>query len=179
MPKVANAQPSLKPQDMFVLLALLCRGGGPLSYAELADATGMAVSAVHGSIKRAVVAQLARIEGRLPVVQKLQLKEFLLYGAKYSFPPAWGSLSRGLPTSHAAAPLNAVMAAANEPDPVWAHPAGKIRGITLAPLYPTAPDAALRDDRLYAMLALFDALRSGRARERNAAKDLLEKYFDA
>jgi hypothetical protein len=37
----------------------------------------------------------------------------------------------------------------------------------------------LRDDRLYEMLALFDSLRSGRARERNAAKDLLEKYFDA
>lgn len=49
--------------------------------------------------------------------------------------------------------------------------------MTLAPLYPTIPEAALRDDDLYAVLALFDAYRSGQARERAAALKLLEKYF--
>jgi hypothetical protein len=39
------------------------------------------------------------------------------------------------------------------------------------------PDAALRNEKLYALLALFDALRSGQARERNAARDLLEDFF--
>lgn len=45
------------------------------------------------------------------------------------------------------------------------------------PLYPTVPDAALRDEKLYAMLSLFDAIRAGQARERNAAQELLAGYF--
>jgi hypothetical protein len=44
-------------------------------------------------------------------------------------------------------------------------------------LYPSVPAAALKDDRLYAILALFDALRSGQARERNAALKLLDEFF--
>jgi hypothetical protein len=39
------------------------------------------------------------------------------------------------------------------------------------------PEAALRDEYLYALLTLFDAIRAGQARERNAARDLLEGYF--
>jgi len=35
----------------------------------------------------------------------------------------------------------------------------------------------MRNDKLYTMLALFDALRAGMAREREAAKRLLEAYF--
>jgi hypothetical protein len=35
----------------------------------------------------------------------------------------------------------------------------------------------MRDEKLYVLLALFDALRSGQARERNAAQGLLEAYF--
>lgn len=51
------------------------------------------------------------------------------------------------------------------------------RGAGLAPLYPSVPEAALRNEKLYALLALFDAIRSGQARERNAARDLLEDFF--
>jgi hypothetical protein len=47
----------------------------------------------------------------------------------------------------------------------------------LAPLYPSVPGAVVKDARLYAILALFDALRSGQARERNAAQKLLEEFF--
>ena len=61
----------------------------------------------------------------------------------------------------------------SEPPPVWAHAEGKVRGYAFAPLYPTVPAAALRDSRLYELLALVDAIRDGRARERNlAAKEL-------
>lgn len=40
---------------------------------------------------------------------------------------------------------------------------------------PSVPEAALRDEKLYALLALFDALRSGQARERNLAQSMLEE----
>jgi hypothetical protein len=48
----------------------------------------------------------------------------------------------------------------------------------LAPLYPTVPEAALRDERLYALLALFDGLRSGQARERNLAQKMLGEQVE-
>jgi len=110
-------------------------------------------------------------------VLKTQLREFLLYGAKYAFPPVWGSLTRGVPTGYAAAPLNALIAPSADPVPVWPHPKGTARGVSLAPLYPSVPAAALKDAKLHAILALFDALRSGQARERNAAQKLLDEFF--
>ncbi len=50
---------------------------------------------------------------------------------------------------------------------------GTVRGVALAPLYPTAPEAARKDSALYELLALFDAVRSGQAREREIAQKLL------
>ena len=50
------------------------------------------------------------------------------------------------------------------------------RGVTVEPLYKTAPAAALRDPFLYELLALIDALREGRARERKLAeKELIDR----
>jgi len=177
MPKIANRQAALKPQDLFVLFALLSRGGGSATYPELAEQTGLALSAVHGALKRAAVSRLAMFQDRRPVVLKPQLREFVLHGAKYAFPPIWGTLTRGVPTAYAAAPLNQLIAPGSEPVPVWAHVEGTVRGLSLAPLYPSAPQAALKDERLYALLALFDAIRSGQAREREAAQKLLEEFF--
>jgi hypothetical protein len=177
MAKISNRQVALKPQDLYVLLALLSRGEGSVGYPELAEQTGLAVSGVHGALKRAAAAQLATFQERRPVVLKTQLREFLLYGAKYAFPPVWGSLTRGVPTGYAAAPLNGVIAPTDDPVPVWSHPKGAVRGLSLVPLYPSVPMAVLKDERLYAILSLFDALRSGQARERAAAQKLLEAFF--
>lgn len=177
MAKISNRQAVLKPQDLYVLLALLSREDASAGYAELAEQTGLAVSAVHGALKRAATARLVMFEARRPVVLKPQLQEFVLHGAKYAFAPVWGTLTRGVPTAYGAAPLNGVIAPSSDPVPVWPHAEGKARGLSLAPLYPSVPDAALRDARLYAVLALFDAIRSGQARERDAAQKLLEPYF--
>lgn len=177
MAKISNRQMALKPQDLFILLALLSRGTGPVTYPDLAAQTGLAVSAVHGALKRAAVARLLMFQERQPLILKPQLKEFLLSGAKYAFPPVWGAMTRGVPTGYAAPPLNTIIAPSSDPVPVWASAKGTARGLSLAPLYPSVPDAALRDARLYALLTLFDAIRSGLARERNAARDLLDEYF--
>ena len=177
MPKIGNRQAVLKAQDLYVLLALLSRAGGSGGYTELAGQTGLAISAVHAALKRAATARLVLFEGRHPVVLKPQLQEFVLHGAKYAFAPVWGTLTRGVPTAYGAAPLNGVIAPSSDPVPVWPHPEGTVRGLGLVPLYPSVPDAALRDERLYAVLALFDAIRSGQAREREAAQKLLEPYF--
>lgn len=177
MAKISNRQLVLKPQDLFVLLALLSRGEGTVTYPDLAAQTGMAASAVHGALKRAVVSRLLIFQERRPVILKAQLKEFLLSGAKYAYPPVWGEMSRGVPTGYAAPPLNKIIVPSSDPVPVWPSAKGTARGLSLAPLYPSVPEAALRNEKLYALLALFDAIRSGQARERNAARELLEDYF--
>lgn len=177
MARIANRQPTLKPQDLFVLLALVSHGGEATGYAEMAAQTGLAVSAVHASLKRAAAARLLMFQERRPAVLKTQLLEFLLHGARYAFPPAWGALTRGVPTGYAAAPLNRIIAPSSDPSPVWAYALGSERGLSLTPLYPTVPEAALRNERLYALLALFDAIRAGQARERNEAARLLEDYL--
>ncbi len=82
-------------------------------------------------------------------------------------------MTRGMPTAWAAPPLSEQIAAGDEPPPVWPDPEGEARGIAFEPLYRSAPKAAKRDRALYEMLALVDALRDGRARERQlAAKEL-------
>src|SRR2546430_1858256 len=108
-------------------------------------------------------------------VTRAALKEFLLHGAKYAFPPTFGASTRGLPTAYAAPPLMTLVSQPSEPPPVWPDPSGERRGIALYPLYPTVPQAARSDPRLYECLALFDALRGGAARERQLASELLSE----
>ncbi len=54
--------------------------------------------------------------------------------------------------------------------PVWPDPQGTVQGAAVEPLYRSVPGAARRDPGLYDLLALVDALRIGRARERNLAE---------
>lgn len=102
------------------------------------------------------------------------LTEFALHGAKYAFPGEKLEPTIGAPTSHSAPAFAGVFAPGSD-DYVWPHPEGTMRGTGLQPLHPCVPYAAMQDAKLYEMLALFDALRVGRARERGmAAKRLPE-----
>jgi hypothetical protein len=173
MARVTTQQIALKPQDLFVMFALLSHPNGTASYPELAAQTGLASSAVHSSLKRAAAAGLVMYRERRPFVLKPQLREFAVSGARYAFPAVHGRLTRGVPTAYAASPLSTLIAPSSDPPPVWPHHEGSIRGVALAPLYPTVPGAALRDEKLYALLALFDGVRSGQAREREIAQKKL------
>jgi hypothetical protein len=51
--------------------------------------------------------------------------------------------------------------------------------LAFSPLYKAAPTAARKDPKLYELLALVDAVRGGRARERTTAVRLLEKRLQA
>jgi hypothetical protein len=52
---------------------------------------------------------------------------------------------------------------------------GTVRGHSIIPLYPSVPEAALKDEKLHELLALTDALRVGRAREKEIAVIELKK----
>jgi hypothetical protein len=98
---------------------------------------------------------------------------------RHVFPPKRGALVRGVPTAAAAAPLKSHFLDDGEPQPVWPYPEGSVRGLSFSPLYKNAPKAALLDSSLYELLALCDAIRSGRTRERVLAGELLRKALNA
>ena len=105
------------------------------------------------------------------------LAEFALHGAKYAFPAVKLPLVIGVPTSHSA-PAFAGVFAPGSTDFVWPHPNGSVRGVGVEPLHPSVPFAAMQDAKLYEMLALFDALRVGKARERGMALERLQALID-
>ncbi len=111
------------------------------------------------------------------VVNRHNLAEFALHGAKYAFAPERLPAGPGVPTSHSAPAFAGVFAPGHEPL-VWPDAHGTVRGEGLLPLHPCVPGAALRDPALYELLALFDALRAGRARERGMASTRLQKLID-
>lgn len=78
-----------------------------------------------------------------------------------------------MPTAHSAPPLKNYITATESI--VWPDPEGDVRGEALAPIHKSVPAAARKDEKLYQALALLDAIRSGRARERKLAEDLLTK----
>ena len=105
------------------------------------------------------------------------LAEFALHGAKYAFPGVRLPLAVGVPTSHSA-PAFAGIFAPGSTDFVWPHPNGPMRGVGVEPLHPSVPFAAMQDAKLYELLALFDALRVGKARERGMALERLQALID-
>ena len=158
---------NLKPQDIYILLKLVSLGEGPWSYASVAGDLFMSASEVHAGIKRAIAARLMHSQGGKPL--KKSVEEFLIHGVKYAFPPEHGGLTRGVPTGYAAPPLKDIIIQPDEPPPVWPDPEGDTRGYEFSPLYKTVPKAALQDNRLYELLAIVDAIRDGKAREREIA----------
>ena len=174
----SNPQIALRPQDLVVLLRLALERGPAPTYATLAAELGMTASEVHGAVERAMAAQLANKDASgKPSVVFAALRSFVLHGARYCFPATRGSLTRGVPTGYAAAPLNKTIMPGTDPVPVWPYKNGTVRGIAFHPLYPSVPEATGRNTALYELLALFDAVRGGSARERALALDLLDKHL--
>ncbi|MDO8268669.1 MAG: hypothetical protein Q7T32_12680 [Moraxellaceae bacterium] len=164
----------LKPQDLLVLLKVVAHPQQRWTYAALGVALSMSPSETHACVKRAVASGLAvaKEQGGWSLVRPALL-EFVLHGVRYVWPASIGAVKRGVPTSYGAEPLAGMLNAAPGEAPVWAHPAGNTKGPTLSPLYRTVPQAALADPDLHQLLAMVDALRTGRARERALATQLL------
>jgi hypothetical protein len=169
----------MQGQDIALLLKLAIGDEPPPQSKNLAASLSISPSEVSKALRRCADAGLLYLSGTEKRVNRSALMEFLAHGLKYVFPPARGSMARGVPTSVAAEPLKSRLLEDSEPPTVWPYAEGKVRGISLAPLYKGAPKAALRDPKFYCVLALCDAIRIGRTRERNLAIELLEKEINA
>jgi hypothetical protein len=159
----------LKPQDIVVVLKIVALDDRPWSYNQLALELGMSTSETHAAVKRAISAGLLNNAEQSVQANRSAIAELLEHGVRYVFFAQRGELTRGIPTAYAAIPLSKQILQDNEPKPVWADAEGTVRGYALTPLYKSVPYAAKRDPELYALLALVDAVREGRSRERKLA----------
>jgi DNA-binding Lrp family transcriptional regulator len=150
------------------------RDAADRKFAELADELSMSASEVHGGVRR--LAECRLFNSSLRRVDRSALRTFLVYGLAHVFPAAPAEVARGMPTAISAPPLAGKLLVGDDDQMVWpSSKPGAVRGRRIAPLYRSAPEAASRDPALYELLALVDALRVGRARERNLARQELER----
>jgi hypothetical protein len=165
---------ALKPQDLAVALKLVTLKGARVPYAALAKQLRLSPFEVHAAVQRLMAARLAVERDAVIRPNMAALRAFLINGAPYAYPAVRGEPTIGFPTAHAVPPLSDRLQAAGDSPPVWPHPEGTTRGEALLPLYEKLPIAAREDRELYELLALFDSLRIGQAREREMARTLLE-----
>ncbi len=169
---------TLKPQDVVVLLRLATPKSGGLGweapFAALARSSGISAGELTKSLVRCERSNL--YDPSRQAVRRGELTEFIVHGIRYAFPAVRGAVVRGVPTSIAVQPLRDMFAGAGEVPlrtPVWAHHEGTVLGYSIDPLYKTVPDVAPKLKNFYTLLALTDAMREGRARERALAADIL------
>jgi hypothetical protein len=158
----------LLAQDVVVLAKLVSYRGTRPPIAQLAADVLLSASQVHQALKRLERARLIDARSDRPLLRAVE--EFLLHGVKYVFPARRGETTRGIPTAYAAPPLSGQIVESGDPPPVWPDPEGDVRGVGFEPLFRSVPKAVRKDPVLYELLALIDALRDGRARERKIAE---------
>jgi hypothetical protein len=155
-----------------------------LSQNKLAVLLCMSASEVNAGVKRLVLSGLLSPvftdDPKNKIVFKPNKKaceECLVSAVKFFFPVQLGEYTRGIATSYAAPILAKHFVLGEDPIPVWPCAEGDRRGLALEPLYSSVPKALVQfpDQLFYELLVLVDAIRSGRARERKIAAQLLKE----
>ena len=155
----------MRSQDIVVLLKIGTLGDEKWFIKELAFTLDISQSEISESLNRSQIAGLLSADKKK--LMKNNLLDFLEYGLRYVYPAEPGAIQRGMPTAHNAPPLNNIISA--EESYVWPWAEGDTRGQAIEPLHPGVPGACLKDPSLYELLALTDALRLGRIREKQQA----------
>ncbi|HRB80147.1 MAG TPA: hypothetical protein PKY86_08070 [Niabella sp.] len=161
----------MRPHDIVILLKIASRGDRPWMMKDLSIELSISAGEVSESLHRSALAGL--ISQDKTRLMKLSIVDFLEHGLRYVYPQQPGAKVRGMPTAHAAPPLNGDILS-DEPY-VWPYGEGTVRGESIEPLHPKVPEACLKDPVFYEYMALCDALRVGKVREKNMAVQELKK----
>jgi hypothetical protein len=144
-------------------------------YEPLAEALATSTSAVHRGVARLQSAGILRAGSR--TIARPALREFLLHGVRYAFPPLRGHEVLGMPTAWSHPGIAALLTADSQPDGlrphVWPEEGGTVRGDMLVPLFPSTAKVSKQDPRLYELLAAVDAIRLGSPAVRRLVSDFL------
>ncbi len=155
----------MRPHDVVVLLKIAAKGKQTWLMKDLSYELGISASEISESINRSVIAGLISYDKKK--LMKLNLLDFLNYGLRFVYPEQPGALVRGVATAHSAPPLNKIIV--SEEPYVWPYGLGNVRGQAITPLHAKVPEAALKDETFYILMALVDVLRVGRVREKELA----------
>ena len=155
----------MKPQDIVILLKIIALNSENWQQKALANSLNMSQSEISQSLSRLNFSGL--YNGISKKVMRLALMDFLQYGLSYVFPQKPGPIAKGIPTVHSAPPLNSKIQSRDQY--VWPTSKGKVKGQSILPLYPSIVKTIEQDEKLYQLLILVDAIRVGRAREREIA----------
>jgi hypothetical protein len=135
-------------------------------YERISSVLDISLSTAHTAVER-----LRRVGILLPSgrrINRMEFLRFLEHGLTFVFPADVGSVQRGIPTAHAAPALSDTFDSDSDPY-VWPSRSGSVRGVAIEPLIPRVHGLPERAPQVYDLLTLIDALRVGRARERDAA----------
>jgi predicted transcriptional regulator len=161
----------MRPQDIVILLKIATLKKKNWMAKDLAESLKISASEVSESLNRSKLATLISADKKR--LMKNNLLDFLEHGLRYVYPAEPGAIQRGVPTAHSAPPLNRHIS--TEESYVWPWAEGETRGQAIEPLHPGVPGACSKDPVLYESLALVDALRLGRVREKQQAMEELRK----
>ena len=164
--------------DVVVALALRVlerRNQEFVGYAELSRLLCISTSETYKSTRRLILSRLVIFDTVKPILGPLY--DYVVYGVPHAFPGNFGGPSRGIATAWAAEPLVKTFPQGNDLPPVWPWAEGNVRGFVVEPLHPKVPQAVRNLPELYEFLALVDALRVGRARDREMARKRLKELL--
>lgn len=161
----------IKPQDILLLLKLTVIEKNGWQQIVLAKELGMSQSEISQSLARCEYANFVSVKEKLVI--KSALLEFIEHGLAYVFPQKPGPVTRGIATAHSYKPLNELIESSE--NYVWPYSKGNLRGHGVTPLYKSVPEACLKDTKLYELVALTEAIRVGKVREKKLAIDEFKK----
>jgi hypothetical protein len=173
----------LQAVDCVILFKLIAQKRNEMTHRDLAEKLFLSRATISVGLRRLQQSGLVRLDVEtnklLPVMATAE--EFIIHGLKYVFPCEVGKFTKGIATGIAAPVFKGKLVLGNDPVFVWPYEYGKVKGLALEPLSPSVPKAvAFSEDRkFYDLLALVDAMRQGRARERNIAVDLLKEAINS
>lgn len=165
---------SLRGQDVLVACKLFSAmvGKADWSFPSLSVELDVSVGEIYNSVGRCRRAQLL-VQGDR--VSRPHLRELLVSAVPRIFYATRGAMGIGVPTSRWAPPVSKLFVPQPSVAPLVWPGAGETRGELVSPVYPTVPQAALRDNVVYELLALVDVVRVGEAADKKAAAELIER----
>ena len=169
----------LKPVDLYVLSGLLALPGpaGWASASEQAWTQALLAAALYlpqAAVSRAMqrLEEVALVDRKQRTVRRSAAEGLLLHGVPYLLPVRLGPPTRGVWTVHAEPLRDALV---GDGAYVWPDEEGDDVGVAFAPLHAAVPRAARAHPSLHVFLALVDAVRVGRVRERALAAQALRE----
>lgn len=179
----------IKPQDSLVAMkycSLLSKHtvGGTLkpkelevrlSYRDISAVIDVSAGEISKGVKRLEASHLLTVSNEGVILNKHNLAEWMVHGAKYSYPMIKVGFGRGMPTGWNCKYIKSDIVPP-EPGMAWKSQmasSGDMQAELVEPAHPSVPFAASKDPFVHKAFSLLDILRSGRPRECNVAGKML------